>query len=144
MARFRTEGLDDIIDDMTAMGQSTGELADEMLFAGAEEVKKAWKAAIRRNKLMKNRLIDKSDMLNSVNYSRTVKRIGDIKSVDIYPQGKDRKGVKNAEKAFINHYGTSEIDATYFVDDADDIAGPLVENRLRGIFYNWLKKHKMG
>lgn len=139
MARFHTEGLDDIIDDMTAMGQSTGELADEMLFAGAEEVKKAWKTSIKKYKH-----IDKSDMLNSVNYSKKIKQIGDIKSVDIYPQGKDRKGVKNAEKAFILHYGKSNMDGTHFVDDADDIAAPMVENRLRNIFDNWLKKHRMG
>lgn len=139
MARFRTEGLDDIIDDMAAMGQSTGELADEMLFAGAEEVKKAWKAAIRKHKH-----IDTGAMLDSVDYSRKVKQIGDIKSVDIYPQGKDKKGVKNAEKAFILHYGTSKRPGTHFVDDADDIAAPMVENRLRNIFDNWLKKHRMG
>lgn len=139
MARFRTEGLDDIIDDMAAMGESTGELADEMLFAGAEEVKKAWKAAIRMHKH-----IDTGAMLDSVDYSRKVKQIGDIKSVDIYPQGKDKKGVKNAEKAFILHYGTSKRPGTHFVDDADDIAAPMVENRLRNIFDNWLKKHRMG
>ena len=139
MARFRTEGLDDIIDDMAAMGESTGELADEMLFAGAEEIKKAWKAAIRKHKH-----IDTGAMLDSVDYSRKVKQIGDIKSVDIYPQGKDKKGVKNAEKAFILHYGTSKRPGTHFVDDADDIAAPMVENRLRNIFDNWLKKHRMG
>ena len=139
MARFRTEGLDDIIDDMTAMGQSTGELADEMLFAGAEEIKKAWKAAIRKHKH-----IDTGAMLDSVDYSRKVKQIGDIKSVDIFPQGKDKKGTKNAQKAAILHYGTSKRPGTHFVDDADDIAAPMVENRLRNIFDNWLKKHRMG
>lgn len=138
MARFHTEGLDDIIDDMAAMGESTGELAYEMLFAGAEEVKKAWKTSIRMHKH-----IDTGAMLDSVDYSRKVKQIGDIKSVDIFPQGKDKKGTKNAQKAAILHHGTSNKPGTHFVDDADDIAGPIVETRLRDIFDNWLKKHRM-
>jgi len=138
MARFRTEGLDELIEDMAAMGQSTGELADEMLFAGAEEVRKAWKISIK-----KHNHIDSGAMLESVNYSRNAKKIGDIKSVEIYPQGRDKKGVRNAEKAFVLNYGTSKIKGSHFVDDADDIAGPMVENRLRDIFDKWLIKHKM-
>lgn len=136
MARFRTEGLDDLIEKMTELELTTGELADEMLIAGAEEVREAWKESIK-----KHELIDTGDMLESVNYSRKVEKINDIKRVDIYPQGKDRKGIKNAEKAFILHYGTAKIPATHFVDDADELAGPRVEKRLTEIFDNWLKEH---
>lgn len=138
MARFRTEGLDDLIEKMTELELTTGELADEMLIAGAEEVREAWKEAIK-----KHELIDTGDMLESVDYSRKPRQIGDIKEVDIYPQGKDRKGVRNAEKAFILHHGTSKIQATHFVDDADEIAGPKVEKRLTEIFDNWLEEHGM-
>lgn len=138
MARFRTEGLDELIADMDAMGASTGELADDMLMAGAEEVKKAWKTAIR-----KHRLIDTRDMVDSVGYARSVKKVGDIKSVDIYPRGKNRKGVRNAEVAFVNHYGKSSKKGTHFVDDADDMAGPLVENKLTKMHDDWLAKHGM-
>ena len=41
------------------------------------------------------------------------------KKVAIYPQGRDHKGVRNAEKAFVNHYGASHRKATHFVDDAE-------------------------
>ena len=112
MARFRTEGLDDIIDDMAAMGESTGELADEMLFAGAEEIKKAWKAAIRMHKH-----IDTGAMLDSVDYSRKVKQIGDIKSVDIFRKAKI-KGQKSEKPLIYIRYIKR---GTHFVDDADDI-----------------------
>lgn len=138
MARFRTQGLDDLIERMTEMELTTSELAEEMLFAGAEEVKEAWKksAQMHRHK-------DTGDMINSIDYTRKVRKIGDIKEVDIYPQGKDRKGIRNAEKAFILHYGTSKIEASHWVDDADEIAGPKVEKRLTEIFDNWLEKHGM-
>ena len=44
---------------------------------------------------------------------------GGVKYIDIYPQGKDRKGVRNAEKAFLLHYGTSKIKPTRWVDEAE-------------------------
>jgi hypothetical protein len=136
MARFRTEGLDSLIGQMTEMGLTTGDLVDEMLFAGAEEVKKAWEfsAAMHGHK-------DTGDMMDSIDYPRKVRVIGDIKEVDIYPQGNDRKGVKNAEKAFILHYGSSDIKASHWVDDADDMAGPWVEDRKP--YRNYLKEHGM-
>jgi HK97 gp10 family phage protein len=138
VARFRTEGLDDLIERMAEMELTTSELADEMLIAGAEEVREAWKKSAEKHEHK-----DTGDMIASINYSRQVRKIGDIKEVDIYPQGKDRKGVRNAEKAFILHYGTSRISASHWVDDADEMAGPMVEERLTNIFDDWLEKHGM-
>ena len=47
---------------------------------------------------------------------------------EVYPQGVDRKGIRNAEKAFVNHYGASSRKATHFVDDAESEAeAPAVE-----------------
>ncbi len=136
MARFRTEGLDDIIEQMTAMGETTGELADEMLYAGAGEVRQAWKESAEKHKHR-----DTGDMIKSIDYSKKPTKIGDIKSVDIYPMGKDKKGVRNAEKAFLLHYGTSKIEGSHWVDDADDMAGPKVEERLTEIFNKWMDEH---
>ena len=104
MALLQLKGLDELIDDMASMGLTTSELADKMLFAGAEEIKKTWKAVIK-----KHNHIDTGAMLRSVGYPRKIKKIRDIKSVDIYPQGTDRrgkkkKGVKNAT-SFVLHYG---------------------------------------
>jgi len=138
MARFRTEGLDDLIERMAEMELTTSELADEMLIAGAEEVREAWKKSAEKHEHR-----DTGDMINSIDYSRRVRKIGDIKEVDIYPQGKDKKGVRNAEKAFILHYGTSRIPASHWVDDADEMAGPMVEERLWTMYDEWLEKHGM-
>lgn len=138
MARFRTEGLDDLIDTMEEMELTTSELAREMLFAGADEIKIAWKKSAEMHKHR-----DTGDMIESIGYPRKVTQIADIKSVDIYPQGKDRKGTRNAEKAFILHYGRSKLPGSHWVDTADDIAGPMVEERLYKIFDDWLQKHGM-
>lgn len=117
MARFRTTGLDDTIRDMQRLGQESGDAAKAMLQAGAEKVKAAWRTATEAHGL-----VDTGDMLESIGFKREPKRVGDVYSIDIYPQGKDRKGVRNAEKAFILHYGTSSIKPTHFVDEADDLS----------------------
>lgn len=114
MARFDMSGLEDVIRDMERMGEKSGDVAKAMLFAGAEKVKSAWRSAVESHGL-----VDTGDMLESIGYKRNPKKVGDDISVEIYPQGTDRKGVRNAEKAFILHYGTSSRRGTRFVDDAD-------------------------
>lgn len=134
MARFETSGLDDILLDMKRRGELSGPVADKMLMAGAEEDKQCWVDAITEADL-----IDKHDMINSVGFPRQPKTAGDIRQIDIYPQGTDRKGVRNAEKAFINHYGASGRPATHFVDKADEKAGPKVQAAYEKIWDEFLE-----
>ena len=117
MARFDTMGLDDLAKDVDALDFSDEE-TDGILLAGAEQVKKAWKKAAQMHDLR-----DTGEMIDSIDYAKRSSKVGDVKGIDIYPQGKDSKGVRNAEKAFINHYGTSNPNypATHFVDDADKL-----------------------
>ena len=126
MARFDMSGLDDTVREMRRLGEESGDAAKAMLQAGAEGVKKAWRLAAEEHGLR-----DTGDMIESIGFAREPKQIGDAYSIDIYPQGKDRKGVRNAEKAFVLHYGTSTHTATYWVDDADryseDFAIPAMQ-----------------
>lgn len=150
MARFDVEGLDIIVEDMKRKGELAGETAERMLMAGAEEVKQAWKGEAERR-----RFRDTSAMINSIGFPRSVKRASDVLSVDIYPQGKDKKGTRNAEKAFILHWGTTSnaaqkrrkkkkfsgpgIPRTLWVDDADKAAGPRVMDAYTRIWDAFLK-----
>lgn len=150
MARFEVEGLDIIVEDMKRKGELAGETAQEMLMAGAEEVKQAWKGEAERRKFR-----DTSAMINSIGFPRSVKRASDIVSIDIYPQGKDKKGTRNAEKAFILHWGTTShaaqkrrkkkkfsgpgIPRTLWVDDADRASGPRVMDAFTRIWDAFLK-----
>lgn len=114
MARFDMSGLDPIVDEMRRLGEETGAAAEAMIQAGAEAVKLAWQRAAEEKDLH-----DTGDMIKSIGYPRKPKNIGDALAQDIYPQGRDQKGVRNAEKAFVLHYGTSKMPATYWVDLAD-------------------------
>lgn len=134
MARFDTSGFDDLIKDIEML-DLTDEETDEVLLAGAEEVKKAWcvQAAVHGLK-------HTGDMIESIGYAKKPKTVGGVRQIDIYPQGKDRKGVRNAEKAFILHYGSSRIRATHFVDDADEMAGELVQRAMEKEYDKLLEK----
>lgn len=114
MARFDMSGLDPIIDEMRAMDEESGAVAREMILAGAEAVKQAWRRSAEEHGHR-----DTGEMIEAIGYSRGPQTIGDALTIDIYPQGKDHKGVRNAEKAFVLHYGTSKLQGSYWVDTAD-------------------------
>lgn len=140
MARFDTSGIDDIIKDLTEMGEDIGPTADKMLMAGAEEVKKAWKAAAEKHGLR-----DTGQMIDSIGYPKKPKNIDGIRSIDIYPQGKNRDGVRNAEVAFIQNYGAPHrnIKATHFVDDADKASAEPVQHAMEEIYNEFLREKGM-
>lgn len=134
MARFDTSGLQDLINDMRRMGETSGDVAQVMTAAAAEEVAKAWKRSAEEHELR-----DTGAMIESIGYPRGVEKIGDVCAVDIYPQGKDASGTRNAEKAFVLHYGTSRRPPTYWVDDADKYAAEPVQKRLEEIWGQFLE-----
>ena len=109
-------GIDDIVNELTELGEGIDDIADDMLMAGAEEVKKSWQFSAAAHGLKHT-----GDMIDSIGYAKKPKKVGDVRQIDIYPQGKDGKGVRNAEKAFILHYGSSSIKSTHWVDDADEM-----------------------
>ena len=133
MARFDTSGLNELINDMRRLGQESGPVADEMLMAGAEAVAQAWKRSAEEHGHR-----DTGAMIASIGYADAPSDIGGIKSIDIYPQGVDGKGVRNAEKAFILHYGTSRIPGSHWVDAADTYSGQTVPEAMQAIWDKWL------
>lgn len=137
MARFEMEGFDELLADMKRLGELSGDVADEMLMAGAEQVKKAWKDSALRHGHK-----DTGDMIDSIGYKGKPKNAGDVKAIDIYPQGKDRKGVRNAEKAFILEYGTKNKPGSQWVTDADSHSGPLVMEAMTAIWDKHLEGMK--
>lgn len=135
MARFSTDGIDQIAAEMAWMGEAAGEVADEMLLAGAEEVKRAWKETAERHGYRET-----GDMIESIRADKAPKSdANDVRRISVYPRGEDRKGVRNAEKAFLLHYGTSKIHGSHWVDEADQDAGPMVQDVFEKIWDRHLK-----
>lgn len=137
MARFDTSGLDDLIRDMTRMGERSGEIAHAMVDAGVEEIRECWRDSAEAHGHR-----DTGDMIASIGSGPFID-MNDIVAKDVYPLGKDHKGVRNAEKAFVLHYGTRRIPGSYWVDDADDKAAPRVQSRLEQIWADYLATGKI-
>ncbi len=114
MADFKTSRdlIDDIAKELNRLGDDiSGKLGQEMLDEGAKIIEFNWVKAIKNHDH-----VDTGDMVNSIGVAKSSK----TKNFrDIYPQGKDRRGVRNAEKAFIAHYGKSGQLGSRFVDEAE-------------------------
>lgn len=134
MARFDTTGMDEIVREMQRMGEQTGDVAEAMIMTGAAYVREAWRQAADE---YDHRVT--GDMIDSINYARTPTDLGSSLSIDIYPQGKDHKGVRNAEKAFILHYGSSKLKGSRWVDRADEISDATVVPAMTRVWETYLE-----
>lgn len=99
MASFSCEGLDELLNVYDSIADLRGEVVDAMAIAGGEELLKGWKSEIPDAGH-----VDTGQMLRGVKRSRP-KKSKDSVVVEVYPQRKDKKGVRNALKAFVLHYG---------------------------------------
>lgn len=139
MATFNTSGIRPLIDEMTRLGQNVGPVAEQMCMAAAEEIRMAW-----RKSAYEHGLVDTGAMFDSITYPNQPTAIGGLLAIDVYPQGKDARGVRNAEKAFILHYGSSRIKPTYWVDAADVYSAQPVQQRLQAIWDQFLAENGAG
>ena len=148
MGTFYTKGVEDIIKEVERVEGLTSPTAREMLMSGAEIVQECWRQAAEDAGLH-----DTGDMIKSIGYSREPKNLRDGMSIEIYPQGKDKKGIRNAEKAYLNHYGTGKrfihvkkkeryvgkLEGTNFVEKAERLAGPRVQAEFERIWDERMK-----
>lgn len=132
-------GLNAVIDEMRRLEEDTGPTAERMIMAGAEEVKKAWRRSAEEHNHR-----DTGDMIESIGYPRKPESIGGALSIDIYPQGTDHKGVRNAQKAFILHYGTSKRPGSRWVDDADRYSEETAVPEMKRIWDEYIQSKTKG
>lgn len=146
MARFETDGIDELAAQLHNLGAALeNEIGDAMLMAGAEKVRQAWRqSAIMHRHKRYGYLID------AIGYARKPKKVRDVKSIDIYPQGYDKDGRRNAMKAFVLHYGTKKKDGSVripgsrWIDDADRICDSTVLPEMERVYNEELKKRGLG
>lgn len=104
-------------------------LLETMVIAGAEQLKKEW-----QNVINDYGLIDSEDMADSVGYNAAAGFKGGGLEIDVYPFGKDYKGVRNAFKAAMHHYGTSTQEMTRFVDEIKRRADRSAAEAIRAVY----------
>lgn len=128
MANLTFSGLDGVMDELTRCSERIDGVVTAMLKAGGDEMAQAWKDAIGAAGLERS-----GDMRKSVK-AGNLKRDPDGGTIVVYPRGTDGKGTSNALKAFVNHYGTSRIPATGFVDAAEQKGEEPTAAAMRSVF----------
>ena len=137
MARFDAPGLDKLVKEMEQMAQDGGAVAESMVNAAVAVIRDEWRTSAENHGLR-----DTGAMIDSIGFPAPVQNVGGILYRDVYPEGVDGKGVRNAEKAFILNYGKHGKEPTYWVDEADAAAGPKVQARLEEIWGEFLDTGK--
>lgn len=138
MASFKTSGdvLDDIAKELSQLGEDIdGELGQEMLDEGAKIIEFHWVKSIKEHGH-----VDTGAMVNSVGVAKGTKA---KKFRDIFPQGKDEKGVRNALKAFRTHYGKGGVNGSHFVDEAEANAQAEVAVAMQDKLDKYIEKKGM-
>ena len=150
MAHIETTGFSGLLKDLENLGEDVNEMSEDMLSAGSTVAVDEWKKGIENeeHKIVspdgkgyqaKRGYVDTGDMRDSVARAEKSRK----NTAEIYPQGKDRKGVRNAEKAFILHYGTSSYQGSRFVDGIEEKAAPEVYVAMGDVMDEYLKKHNL-
>lgn len=109
---FEMDGCEEIAQQLLRMGENGTKYADALLAAGGQRVREAWVRSAQGHGH-----VDTGAMVASITMGKP-KPTDTGRSVTIYPKGYDGKR-RNADKAFILHYGSSRIKPDHWVDDAD-------------------------
>lgn len=143
MADFKASGIAELAAEMKNLGQlDNGELVEKMLDAGAQVVKTEWENGIRKTVKNKDRR-STGALEKSVKVDKKVTILQGVSSKNIAPSGKDSKGVRNAEKAYILHYGKSGQPATLFVDEIESKAEEKAVEEMQNVFNEFMKTEEL-
>lgn len=124
MATFDFSGMPEILAELRKRGEEGERVGQAMLDAGAAAAVASWQRTIDRLGLVNTG--DLRDSIAPTDYRGSYR--------EITAKGKDRRGVRNGQKAFVLHYGTSRIRATYWWDTAYHEAEPQVNAAMRRVW----------
>ena len=137
-AKLVVKGIEELSERLAKMAQNTqtDAVMRQMLFAGAEEMKKAWQEAI-----VQKDLIDTWAMHDSIGFKPETESYGGSAAITVTPQGKDASGTSNAEKAWVLNYGvpSKNIPAHHHIDEAKRIAESTVAQEMQKIFDDYVQ-----
>lgn len=124
MATFDFSGMPEILAELRKRGEEGEAVGQAMLDAGAAAAVESWRKTIDRLGL-----VDTGALRDSI---APTEHRGSYR--EITAKGKDAHGVRNGQKAFVLHYGTSRIRASYWWDTAYSEAEPLVFAAMRRVW----------
>lgn len=132
MAKMTFGGTDELMAELFAEQERLERKAAEMLGDAGKIVIQAWKDAITEAGHAPPGKSKRGTgaMIEGIK-ATAIKKNGDAYTCSVYPHGKDKKGVSNAEKAFVLNYGTSKIRGDHFVQAAEDKSATIAEEAMQ-------------
>lgn len=124
MARIETTGFEEIEKQFLHRAEKAVKAVPRMLKRGAEVLAEA-----QRREIDQMDIVDKGELMRSVKPTK-VKQKEESSYIDVYPQGTDSKGVRNAEKGFIAQYGKSNEPARPWMTAANAKSADAVHNAM--------------
>lgn len=101
MGRCVTLGLNDLAQELAREPLRAAERTPRLLQAGAEVVAQGWREEAEERGFRRT-----GGLIASIGYKKTAGKARGLRYIDIWPQGKDRRGTRYAAVAYILHYGT--------------------------------------
>jgi len=130
MAKFTVTGLDDVQEALLRQEAIAVAAVPEMLEAGGEVMKGAFQAETTK---LNSTGRSTGALTASIKVSAVKERNGG-KYIDIAPTGKDRHGVRNAEKGFVLNYGRSNMPARPWFTTANESAAGDAISAMRRVW----------
>lgn len=117
-------GTDAVLQDLFRESERVARKAPAMLEAAGRVMVGSWRDAITEAGHAPPGKSGRATgaLGNSVQASKPKKDKNDAYTTTVYPRGKDKRGTRLAEVAFVLHYGTSKHPGDHFVDRAEDLA----------------------
>lgn len=140
LARISFDGLGDLIQDLEDIAALPDATAEAMLDAEADIVEEAQVYAG-----MKAGVYRTGATLSSIGRGRMKKGRGGERAKYVYPQGKNDKGVRTAEVAFINEYGAPDrgIAPRPFIGPANEEAADAAAEAAAKVYDDFLKSKNL-
>lgn len=130
------DGLDGLLLSLEEIMDLPDETAREMLEAEAEIVEQAQR---RTGEAMGVRRTGMT--LDSIGHTGMKRGLDGTRSLSVYPQGVNARGVRNAEVAFLNEYGVPGrgIPARPFIRTANEHAADAAADAAAAVYDEFLK-----
>lgn len=100
MALLSATGIEELARELEQEPARAVQREAKMLLAGAEIVQQGWKDTAQEQGFRRT-----GGLIDAIRYVKKPEKLRDLRYVDVYPQGKDKKGVRYGAIAYILHYG---------------------------------------
>lgn len=137
MGKITVNGMDALIDDLADLAKLPDSVIEDILDAEADVIERAQRRTAR-----KMGVYDTGMTADSIKKGK-IKKTGLDHSITVAPRGKNKRGQRNAEVAFVNEYGKRGQPARPFIATANKEAEKETVEAGEKVYYAYLDKKNL-